>query len=39
MSFLNFLRGGQSYLYDISAAITAVPDNHVCFFRPRCTTQ
>jgi hypothetical protein len=34
MSFLNFLRGGQSYLYDISAAITAVPDNRVCISGP-----
>jgi hypothetical protein len=34
MSFLNFLRGGQSYLYDISAAISAVPNNQVCFSGP-----
>jgi hypothetical protein len=32
--FLNFLRGGQSYLYDISAAITAIPNNQVCFSGP-----
>ena len=34
MPFLNFLRGGQSYLYDISAAISAVPNNQVCFSGP-----
>ena len=34
MSFLNFLRGGQQYLNDISAAISAVPDNQVCFSGP-----
>ena len=33
-AFLNFLRGGQSYLYDISAAISAVPDNQVCISGP-----
>lgn len=32
--FLNFIRGGQSYLYDISAAITAIPNNQVCFSGP-----
>ncbi len=35
MSFLNFLRGGQSYLNDISAAITAVPNNQACFLGAR----
>jgi hypothetical protein len=34
MPFLNFLRGNQSYLHDISAAISAVPDNQVCFSGP-----
>ncbi len=34
LSFLNFLRGGQQYLNDISAAISAVPDNQVCFSGP-----
>ena len=34
MAFLNFLRGGQSYLHDISAAIAAVPDNQACFSGP-----
>jgi hypothetical protein len=34
MSFLNFLRGGQEYLNDISAAISAVPNNQVCFSGP-----
>lgn len=34
MAFLNFLRGGQSYLDDISAAITSVPNNQVCFSGP-----
>ncbi|MFO1468543.1 MAG: putative Ig domain-containing protein [Steroidobacteraceae bacterium] len=32
--FLNFLRGGQQYLHDISAAISAIPDNQVCFSGP-----
>jgi hypothetical protein len=32
--FLNFLKGGQSYLYDISAAISALPGNQVCFSGP-----
>jgi hypothetical protein len=32
--FLNFLRGGQQYLYEISAAITAIPNNQVCFSGP-----
>jgi len=34
VSFLNFLKGGQSYLYDISAAISALPGNQVCFSGP-----
>ena len=34
MAFLNFLRGGQSYLEDISAAISAIPNNQVCFSGP-----
>jgi hypothetical protein len=34
MPFLNFLRGGQSYLHDISAAISAIPNNQVCFSGP-----
>jgi hypothetical protein len=34
MSFLNFIRGGQQYLNDISAAISAVPNNQVCFSGP-----
>jgi hypothetical protein len=34
VSFLNFLKGGQAYLYDISAAISAVPGNQVCFSGP-----
>jgi hypothetical protein len=32
--FLNFLRGGQPYLYDISAAISAIPNNQVCISGP-----
>lgn len=32
--FLNFLRGGQQYMFDISAAITAIPNNQVCFSGP-----
>ena len=34
MSFLNFLRGGQQYLNDISAAISAIPNNQVCISGP-----
>lgn len=34
VSFLNFLNGGQSYLHDISAAISALPGNQVCFSGP-----
>ena len=32
--FLNFLEGGQSYLYDVSAAISAIPNNQVCISGP-----
>jgi hypothetical protein len=34
LSFLNFLRGGQHYLYDVSAAISSVPNNQACFSGP-----
>ncbi|HET7203331.1 MAG TPA: putative Ig domain-containing protein [Steroidobacteraceae bacterium] len=34
MAYLNFLRGGQHYLYDVSAAISAVPDNRGCMSGP-----
>jgi hypothetical protein len=34
MAFLNFLRGGQSYLYDVSAALSALPDNRGCMSGP-----
>ena len=34
VSFLNFLRGGQQYLYDVSAAIAAVPGNRACISGP-----
>ncbi len=34
VSFLNFLQGGQSYLYDISAAISSIPNNQVCISGP-----
>ena len=34
VSFLNFIRGGQAYLDDVSAAISAVPDNQACFSGP-----
>ena len=34
MFFLNFVHGGQQYLNDISAAISAVPDNRACFSGP-----
>lgn len=34
MAFLNFLRGGQHYLYDVSAALSALPDNRGCMSGP-----
>jgi hypothetical protein len=34
VSFLNFLQGNQSYLYDVSAAISAIPNNRVCISGP-----
>lgn len=34
MAFLNFLRGGQQYLYDVSAALASVPDNRACYSGP-----
>jgi hypothetical protein len=34
MSFLNFLRGGQAYLNDVSAAIAAVPGRRACISGP-----
>jgi hypothetical protein len=34
VSFLNFLQGNQSYLYEVSAAISAIPDNRVCISGP-----
>ena len=34
MSFVNFLRGQQSYIHDISAAISAIPNNQVCISGP-----
>ncbi len=34
MAFLNFLRNGQAYLYDVSAAISAIPDNRACLSGP-----
>lgn len=34
LTFLNFIRGGQQYLHDVSAAISAVPDNRGCMSGP-----
>ena len=34
MSYLNFLRGGQQYLYDVSTAIASVPDHRACISGP-----
>jgi hypothetical protein len=34
MAFLNFIRGGQDYLSDVSKAIAAVPDNRACMSGP-----
>jgi hypothetical protein len=32
--FLNFLKGGQQYLHDVSRAISAIPDNRGCMSGP-----
>jgi hypothetical protein len=34
MPFLNFIRGGQAYLSDVSDAISAVPNNQACYSGP-----
>jgi hypothetical protein len=34
MAFVNFLRHGQRYLADVSAAIAAIPDNRACLSGP-----
>jgi hypothetical protein len=34
MPFMNFLRGGQAYLYDVSAALAALSDDRGCFSGP-----
>ena len=34
VSFLNFLRGNQGYLYAVSSAISAVPHNRACISGP-----
>jgi hypothetical protein len=34
MAYLNFLRGGQAYLHDVSRALAEVPDNRGCFSGP-----
>jgi len=34
MAFLNFIRGGQQYLNDVSAALEAVPNNRGCMSGP-----
>jgi hypothetical protein len=34
LAFLNFLRNGQKYLHDVSAAISAVPENRACMSGP-----
>jgi hypothetical protein len=34
LSFLNFIRGGQKYLYDVSAALAALPNNRGCMSGP-----
>jgi hypothetical protein len=33
-TFLNFIRNGQQYLQDVSAAISAVPNNRACLSGP-----
>jgi hypothetical protein len=34
MAFANFLRNGQAYLYDVSAALASIPDNRGCLSGP-----
>jgi hypothetical protein len=34
LAFLNFLKGGQQYLNDVSRAISAIPDNRGCMSGP-----
>ena len=34
MAFMNFIRGGQQYLYDVSRALAEVSDNRGCFSGP-----
>jgi hypothetical protein len=34
LSFLNFIRGGQKYLYDVSAALAALPNDRGCMSGP-----
>ena len=34
MAFMNFIRGGQAYLHDVSAALAALPDHRGCFSGP-----
>jgi hypothetical protein len=34
MAFVNFIRGGQSYVHDVSAAISAIPNNQACISGP-----
>ena len=34
LAFLNFLRGRQAYLYDVSRALSAIPDNRGCMSGP-----
>ena len=34
MSFLNFINGGQSYLYDVSKVIAGIPNNQACYSGP-----
>jgi hypothetical protein len=34
LSFLNFIRGGRKYLYDVSAALAAIPGDRGCMSGP-----
>jgi hypothetical protein len=34
VAFLNFIRGGQAYLNDVSRALSAIPDNRGCMSGP-----
>jgi hypothetical protein len=34
LAFMNFIRGGRKYLYDVSSALAAIPDDRGCMSGP-----